>query len=104
MPPAKGDSFEDFVIEQLERLGGIAVRAMFGCRGIYSHGKFFAIIHKSRLYFKTNEKTREDYVEMGMKPFHYSRKQTLKNYYEVPPDVVEEPDELARWAERSVKS
>ena len=54
--------------------------------------------HKGRLYFKTNEQTRPAYIENGMKPFRPSEQQTLKNYYEVPPDVLEDGDELIQWA------
>jgi hypothetical protein len=33
-----------------------------------------------------------------MKPFRPSDKQTLKNYYEVPPDILEDEDKLIFWA------
>lgn len=33
-----------------------------------------------------------------MKPFRPNAKQTFKNYYEVPVDVMEDPDTLADWA------
>ena len=36
-----------------------------------------------------------------MQPFRPSDKQTLKNYYEVPPDILEDGDELVRWAEQA---
>jgi DNA transformation protein len=33
-----------------------------------------------------------------MKPFTPNPKQTLKNYYEVPVDIVESSDHLVEWA------
>ncbi len=56
------------------------------------------VIYKERLYFKTDYNTRTDYTYEGMKPFRPNAKQTFKNYYEVPVDVMEDPDTLADWA------
>ncbi|MFQ5431695.1 MAG: TfoX/Sxy family protein, partial [Nitrospinota bacterium] len=42
--------------------------------------------------------SRSVYTEKGMKPFKPNKKQTLKNYYEVPADVIDDPDLLTKWA------
>jgi len=39
-----------------------------------------------------------------MKPFCPSDKQTLKNYYEVPPDILENGEELIVWARDAVQT
>ena len=39
-----------------------------------------------------------------MKPFRPSEKQTLKNYYEVPADVIEDRSELASWASKAASA
>jgi DNA transformation protein len=95
---AKTDSFKDFVLDQLDGLRGVTCRAMFGGYGLYHGDVFFGIIHKGRLYFKTDETSRTAYRERGMKPFRPNRKQTLKTYYEVPVDVVEDAGLLVAWA------
>ncbi len=77
---------------------------MFGGYGLYRGKLFFGIIHRGRLYFKTDPASARIYIEKGMKPFRPSPKQTLKTYYEVPEDVLEDPDDLAAWAERAVAS
>jgi len=92
------DGFKDFVLDQLTDLRGITCRAMFGGYGLYRTGSFFGIISKGRLYFKTDPTAAQPYRERGMKPFKPNRTQTLKNYYEVPIEVVESPDDLAAWA------
>jgi DNA transformation protein len=94
----KSDSFNDFVLDQLGPTGGVTCRAMFGGHGLYRKGKFFAIIHKGKLYFKTDENSRSAYIKKGMKPFRPNKKQTLKNYYEVPADVIDDAELLAGWA------
>ena len=99
----KDSSFQQFVLDQLRDMGDVTCRAMFGGFGLYQNDVFFGIIHKSRLYFKTNESTKERYVQEGMKPFRPNRSQTLKNYYEVPADVIDEPDRLVEWAQEAVE-
>lgn len=96
------DSFKDFVLDQLRSWGAPDCRAMFGGYGLYRDGKFFGLIYKGRLYFKTDASTAPTYRDRGMRPFRPNAKQTLKNYYEVPPDVIEDPDQLAAWAQRAV--
>jgi DNA transformation protein len=99
------DSFKDFVVEQLEPLsktGELKTRAMFGAYGLYLGDKFFGIIHEGRLFLKTGEKSREKYIAKGMEPFRPNKKQTLKNYYEIPLDVLEDSEELTIWAGESL--
>lgn len=75
---------------------------MFGGEGLYRHDRFFGILFKGRLYFKTDAATRPLYIERGMKPFRPSAKQTLKSYYEVPVDLIEDPEQLLEFAERAI--
>ena len=76
---------------------------MFGGYGLYRGDVFFGIIHKSRLYFKTDPKTVQLYVDADMKPFRPNAKQTLKSYYEVPIDVIENSDQLVAWAKKALQ-
>jgi DNA transformation protein len=94
----KDDSFREFVLDQLCGLEGVASRPLFGGHGLYQGRTFFGIIFKGNLYFKTCPSTQPLYRERGMKPFRPNQKQTLKNYYEVPADILEDPDQLHTWA------
>lgn len=98
----KNDSFKDFVEEQLSGLADLRCKGMFGGFGLYEGSKFFGIISKGILYFKTDESSRNAYIEQGMKPFKFSEKQTLKNYYEVPADVLEDREKILIFAEISI--
>ena len=71
---------------------------MFGGYGLYRKETFFGIIHRGRLYFKTDDRTRAGYVARSMKPFRPNVKQTLKSYYEVPVEVIEDAEQLVAWA------
>lgn len=99
---ARNDSFKDFVLDQLSDLRSVTCRAMFGGHGLYLSESFFGIIHKGRLYFKTDQTTRGAYLKKGMKPFRPNAKQTLKTYYEVPVDIIEDAEQLTTWAGRVV--
>ena len=97
----KPDWFRDFVLDQLNELSGLTHRAMFGGYGLYCGRVFFGIVHKGRLYFKTNATTAPRYRTRKMKPFRPNAKQTLHTYYEVPVDVLEDAGELTIWARQA---
>lgn len=101
--PAKHDGFKDFVLDQLADLRNVTARAMFGGHGLYRGATFFGIIHKGRLYFKVTTATIPRYKEQGMKPFRPNSKQTLKSFYEVPVDVIEDAEALTQWAADAVE-
>ena len=77
----------------------LRAKAMLG--GMDLGEVFFGIIHKERLYFKTNEQTQPIFTAKGMKPFQFNGKQTLKSYYEVPIEVIEENEQLVDWAKKA---
>ena len=96
------ESFKDFVLDQLHDLGEVDCRRMFGGYGLYGNGVFFGIISQARLYFKTTPSTRIAYVQRGMQPFRPNARQTLRSYYEVPVDILEDHALLTRWAQQAV--
>lgn len=95
------ESFAAFVLDQLEELEGVSARRMFGGHGLYLGDGFFGIVHDGRLYFRTDEASRPAYERQGMKPFRPNAKQTLKNYFEVPADIIENSRRLREWALRA---
>ena len=97
----KHDGFKDFVLDQLSDLPSLTHRAMFGGYGLYCGSVFFGIVHKGRLYFKTNETTARRYRERKMKPYRPNAKQILHSYYEVPVDILEDAGELTLWAQQA---
>lgn len=96
------ESFKDFVLDQLGEMDGIEARRMFGSFGLYREETFFAIVHKGRLYFKVDAQTTREYRKRKMKPFRPNSKQTIKSYYQVPADIIEDADELKVWAGRAI--
>lgn len=98
----KDSSFKDFIVDNLNQIENLHERSMFGSWGLYSGKKFFAIISEGKLYFKTNAKTKQYYLENNMDYFKPNDEQHLINYFEVPEDVIESSDELNRLAKESI--
>ena len=96
--------FLDYVLEQLATLDGLHSRAMFGGYGLYCGEQFFGIVHDGRLYFKTHPDTLDDYLRYQAAVFAPSKKQVLKNYREVPADILEDAGQLTAWARKAVRS
>jgi DNA transformation protein len=102
----KSNEYLEYVLEQLGGLGGITANRMFGGSGLYQNDIFFALVFSDTLYFKVNDDSRADYESRGMRRFQpYEDKPYLSfTYYEVPADVLEDRDELAVWARKSVQA
>lgn len=76
---------------------------MFGCIGVYSGESFFAIIADDTLYFKVDDSNRPDYQARGMRPFRpYGNQSRIMSYYEVPGEVLEDPEKLRPWVEKAL--
>lgn len=99
----QNDTFVEFVCDQLNGLDAVTYKSMFGGYGIYCGSVFFAIAYRGVLYFKTNERTRPKYETWDSGPFQPNAKQTLRSYYEVPADRLEDAEQLHELAEEAVQ-
>ena len=82
---------------------GIRARPMFGGVGIYSGEIFFALIADDTVYFKVDESTRADFEARGMGPFRpFGDEGGTMKYYQLPEEVLEDPEALRPWAEKAV--
>lgn len=100
---AVSHAFRDYVLDQLDKLGGLSHRAMFGGIGLYQDGRFFAIIWRDVLYLKADGTTRADFEDLGMPAFRpFPGRSASMQYYEVPLAVLESAQDLVAWARRSI--
>lgn len=97
-------SFRAFVLEQLGRaVAGVRARAMFGGVGIYAGDRFFALIADDIVYLKVDDSNRGDFQARGMGPFRpYGETGETMQYYELPAELLDDPDALRPWAERAI--
>ena len=95
--------FRDFALEQLGRSAHVTARSMFGGVGVYAEGVFFALMDDDTLYFKVDDSNRPDFEARGMSPFMpYKDPSHVMGYYEVPAEVLEDPDTLRLWVHKAL--
>ena len=100
---AVSEEYLIYVLDQLDSLGSVQSRRMFGGAGIYCHGVMFALVADDVLYLKVDDSNRGDFEAVGMEPFRpYPDKGTVVSYYEVPADVLESKGELTEWADKAL--
>jgi DNA transformation protein len=101
---AVSEAYRDFVLDQLAAAGRVTPRAMFGGVGLYLEGSFFALIDDDTLYFKADDSTRARYERSGSRPFcpFPDRPGQSMAYWQVPAEVLEDPDELVIWAREAL--
>ena len=81
------------------QLGGDRVRAMFGGWAIYVDGEIMAIVYEGRTYLKAmTEAAQARFITAGMGPFRPRANQTLRTFWEIPPEVIHDADDLAAWS------
>ena len=98
------DGFVAFVLEQLEQLGPITTKRMFGGVGLYAGDLFFALLAGDVLYMKTDELTRGALIAAGARPFdpYPGKGRGRMQYHSVPAAILEDGDELLAWAKQSI--
>ena len=100
---AVSKEYLDYVVDQLGCIGEVVAKKMFGAVGLYYDGFFFGVIASDVLYFKVDDETRPDYKKVGARPFQpYGEESSSMSYYEVPADVLEDVDQLRKWARGAV--
>ncbi|MFT5144764.1 MAG: DNA transformation protein [Rhodothermales bacterium] len=94
--------FQAFVLEQLEQVPLVTSKSMFGGVGLYADGYFFAVLGDDRLFFKVDDSNQGDFEAAGMEPFRPYGDDRAMKYWEVPVDVLEDPEKLQVWAEKAI--
>ena len=91
-----------FVLDQLDGLGELRSRRMFGGVGLYCGDAFFALIDDGTLYLKVDDQTRARYTRRRLKPFTPDGMASM-SYYPVPAAILENAGELLVWAREAVQ-
>ena len=100
------DGFLAFVLEQLEPVGLLTPKPMFGGVGLYADDLFFALIAGDVRYLKGDDATRGEREAAGARPFqpypNRPRGKGTMQYYSVPASILEDGDALVDWATQSI--
>ena len=98
-------SYRQFVIDSLARVvPGVRAKNMFGGVGLYAGELFFALIDDDTVYLKVDGSNRGDFEARGMGPFRpFGEEGEVMQYYELPAELLEEPEELQSWCEKAIE-
>lgn len=102
---AAASDFVAHVLDLMSAWGGVSARRMFSGYGLFRDGVMFALIAGDTLYLKADEQTQPDFATAGMRPFVYAKKQgttaVALSYWQAPPDLLDDAEEMVRWARRA---
>lgn len=102
---AMNQSFMDLVMDQLSGIEGLRGKKMFGGAGLFKDEAMFGLIAEATLYLKADDRNRPDYERHGKGPFRpYKDKDRTMPYYEVPEEVLEDREELRKWALKAIEA
>lgn len=97
--------FVEYLIEQLEPLGPVKLRAMFGGHGIYLDGLFMAVLFDDMLYLKTDAESWQRFAAAGSAPFVYADRTGREieiGYWRLPDEALEDGDSVRAWAREAI--
>lgn len=105
--PKTLDDFSARIVQHLQLLGRVSGKNMFGGVGLYRDGVFFGLTADERLFFRVNDETRRAYENAGMTCFQPWPDDKpgfmMRTYYEVPPHVQRQREELCGWASEAAE-
>ena len=98
------ESYRTFLLDQLGRaVDRVRMKSMFGGAGVYAGEFFFAIVDDDVLYLKVDDTNRPDFEARGMQPFRpFGEGGEVMQYYQLPEELLEDPDELKPWLEKAI--
>jgi len=98
------DRAREWLEEAFGKLPDLSIRRLFGGVGVYAEDTIFGIFYADHLYLKTNERTRAAFIERGCDALRARSGTVLTAYYEVPPDVLDDEEELLSWARLALEA
>ena len=104
---AASPGYKEYILDLLTAVDGVSARAMFGGVGLYVDGTMFGLITRSdRFYLRVDEINQPDFEAMEAEQFIPHEDKPEQNqmkmpYFEVPADILEDEEELPRWAQKA---
>ena len=99
----------EFINDLFAPFGPVTVRRMFGGAGIYREGLMFALVFDGAIFLKIDDASIPDFEREGSRPFVYTRAKSpgkigraSLSYWRLPERLYDDPEDLARWAERAL--
>ncbi len=96
--------FRDYLFDVLAPLGRIEPKRMYGLDGIKIDGALLGFVFDDKIHFRTDSESVAAYAAEGGKPFTFqggTGELIVTSYWSIPDRLIDEPDELVRWASRA---
>lgn len=103
---AASDEFAQHLTDAFRLFGPISLRRMFSGYGVYHDGIMFGLVSHETLYLKADAENSVDFRSQGLSQFEYVQQGKIVglSYYQAPEIVLEDANEAARWARRSLEA
>lgn len=102
---AFSESIATFATDQLEGLGSIRTKKMFGALAFYCDDTLFAAVMDDAFTLKAkDEDLQQEFVEQGFTRHKLDGRDIKMPYFDVTPTVLEDSDELKIWAAKSLNA
>lgn len=96
-------SFRTYLLEQMGQIRPVTTRPMFGGLTFFAEGRAFALADDGVVYFKVDDSNRPDFEAAGTGPFlPFGDPARPMQYYEVPADILEDPEQLGAWMAKAI--
>ncbi|MFC3693815.1 TfoX/Sxy family protein [Chenggangzhangella methanolivorans] len=96
---------QDQADELFAAFGPVRVKRMFGGHGLYADGVMFGLVADDEIFLKAGPSNAPDFDAEGLGPFAYDTKtgrHVMTSYRRAPERALDDPDEMAAWARRSL--
>lgn len=96
---------DEAIGEVFSGVGSVAIRKMFGGRGIFYDGLIVGLEVDGEILLKADKQNARDFEAAGATQWIYNgkKKPILMPYWSVPDAALDDPDELARWTRKALE-
>jgi DNA transformation protein len=98
----------DDIQDLFQSVGPVAIRRMFGGKGIYLDGMIIAIYLRDELMLKGDRQAAPLYEAAGSHQWTYTNRKSGKPvsmpYWPIPSEAFDDPDEAAKWVRIAVQA
>ncbi|KAF0231081.1 MAG: DNA transformation [Beijerinckiaceae bacterium] len=96
----------EWLIDLFEPFGVVRLKRMFSGYGVYAGDFCIALALNPGLCMRVDDETRAAFEAAGALPFTYAKQGktiTVQKWWRLPDEMVDDPDEIARWAQLSLE-
>jgi len=85
-------------------LPGVESRKMFGYPCAFVNGQMLTGVYQDRIMLRLSDRDRAQFLKMpGARPFEPMPGRPMREYVELPPNIMNSPAEFKRWLRRGLE-